>query len=190
MQCLYHARPPEMRGDVLYPLNLLGEAHPDLYEHERSKYLGREVLLELRIPLLEVLWNDALHLSPFHPHHLAGAWRAAGLSSPAWERDFFRIPLERVDIERTVWFASGALSDDGSRSLPVDDVSRFDPSRYRELTQPPSGYHEHLRSRRDEGWSARPFAYLPHVLVAAPIDVSGVPLVRADSADCGESIYR
>jgi hypothetical protein len=158
-----------MRGETLYPLNALRTVHPDLYDDERRKYVGREKLLDLRIPILDVLWNDALHLAPIHPLHLARVWRAAGLESPAWERDFFEIPVERIDAKRTVWFARGAL--------PLD-VEPFEPGRYRELMQPPPAYDAYLREYQDRGRHPRPFAHLPHVLVAAPIDVAGLRLVR------------
>jgi hypothetical protein len=175
-----------MRGELLYPLNLLKALHPDLYEQERVKYIGREALLELRIPMLEVLWNDAVHLSPLHPNRLAAAWRAAGLSSPAWEREFFEIPVERVAGDRCVWFSSGALlasdarSEDGPLSLPVDEVTPFDTNAYQELDQPPAGYDDYLRRTQKQGRRPRPFAHIPHVLVAAPINVADVPLVRTD----------
>jgi len=157
MPFLYHARSPDMRGDVLYPLNLLRSTHPDLYEQERDKYVGREALLELRIPVLGVLWNDAVHLSPVHPRHLAAAWRAAGLSSPVWEREFFRIPIERIGGLPCAWFATGALAindsaaKDAQPSLPLDEVTRLDPIAYRELAEPPATYHQHLACRRRRG---------------------------------------
>ena len=174
MALLYHARPPEMRGDTLLPLNRLRDVYPDLYARERAKYDGRELLLELRIPILDVLWNDALHLAPIHPALLAAAWRAAGLSSPAWERDFFGIPVDRIASGRAVWFASGVLVD--GRIDPAD-VTAFDAATYRELRDPPPTYHDHLR--RNDGRPPRPFAHVPHVLVAAPVDVTGVAVVRA-----------
>jgi hypothetical protein len=180
MPSLYHALPPDMRGETLYPLNLLRDIHPDLFERERRKYAGRDALLELRIPLLDVLWNDTLHLSPLHPYHLAEAWRSVGLSSPAWERRFFRIPVEQLAGRPSVWFASGALTAQGA--LPGDAVTRFDPARYRELARPPARYLEYLVDERRSGHAPRPFAHLPHVLVAGPVDVAGVPLVRADVA--------
>jgi hypothetical protein len=170
MAFLYHARPAEMRGETLYPLNVLQTVHPDLYDDEKRKYIGREELLDLRIPVLDVLWNDALQLTPIHPSHLAAAWRAAGLASPVVEREFFEIPVERIAAQRAVWFARGAL--------PLDDVEPFDPSRYRELPQPPPAYDAYLRDYRERGRRPRPFAYLPHVLVAAPVDVAGLRLVR------------
>jgi hypothetical protein len=162
----------QLRGETLYPLNALRSAHPDLYEQERAKYAGREPLLELRIPLLDVLWNDAVHLAPIHPARLAETWLALGFPPEPWEREFFRIPVERIDASRAVWFAAGALTDD---ELIVEP---FDPVAYRELHEPPPAFEELLRERREQGRPARPFAFVPHVLVAAPVDVAGVEVVR------------
>jgi hypothetical protein len=47
-----------MRGETLYPLNQLRSVDPALYGRERAKYKGREAVLEFRIPLIDVLWND------------------------------------------------------------------------------------------------------------------------------------
>lgn len=182
MQFLYHARPNEMRGDVLHPLSALRARFPDLYEKERAKYRGREILFELRIPILDVLWNDALHLSPLHPRPLATAWRDAGLPSSVWDRDFFEIPVERIASAQAVWFASGALDEQVEQhppSLPVDQVSQFDSTAYRAIRRPPARYVEYLNDRRTSARPPRPFAYLPHVLVAAPIDVRKLDVVRA-----------
>ena len=186
VQSLYHRRPSDLRGQTLYPLGLLRNVHRDLYEVELAKYAGREVLLDLRIPLLEVRWNDVLHLCPLHPSRLGRAWRAAGIDSAAWEHDFYRIPVDALAGLPAVWFATGAVSlpdgpdEQGRLSLPSDDVSWFDAARYRELDAPPVRHLEHLRERREQGAGARPFAYVPHVLVGAPLDVGGHELVRAN----------
>jgi hypothetical protein len=188
VQFLYHRRPPDLRGETLYPLGLLKSVHPDLHELELAKYAGREALLDLWIPLLEVRWNDAVHLCPLHPSRLASAWRAAGIDSPAWEHDFFRIPVARLEGLPAVWFSSGAVSapdrpaGHGRLSLPSADVSWFDGARYRELDAPPARHLEHLRERREQARRARPFAFVPHALVGAPLGVAGLELVRADGS--------
>jgi hypothetical protein len=178
---VYHARPADMRGTTLFPLNELERRHPDLYRRARAKYAGREALLEYRIPILDVLWNDALHLAPIHPARLAAAWSAKGLTSPAWDQDFFQVPVHRIAGRPSVWFAHEAYGSlaDADPGLPGEDFSLFDPDRYAELAEPPSAYLDHLRSRKETGRAPRPFAFVPHVLVAGAIDVGGVALVRA-----------
>jgi hypothetical protein len=177
-----------MRGETLYPLHLLRSVHRDLYEVELAKYAGREVLLELRVPLLGGRWNDALQLCPLHPSRLARAWRDAGIASSVWDHDFFQIPLAALEGTPAVWFATGVVSvpdeTDEQRppSLPRAEVSWFDATRYRELDAPTPRHLEHLRERRELGGRARPFAFIPHVLVGAPLDTAGLELVRANDS--------
>ena len=188
MPYLYHGRPPDMRGDTLYPLNQLAAIHPDLYEHQKRKYVGREAVLEFRIPLLDVLWNDALHLSPIHPRRLAVAWRSAGLWSEIWEREFFEVPVDRIAGLPSVWFASEALWVNNSPheevplSPPLSEFSRFEPAAYEQLAEPSPAYHDYLRRQKERGRRPLQFPKIPHVLVAGPIDVAGLTLVRADVA--------
>jgi hypothetical protein len=143
MPFLYHARPPDMRSETLYPLNALRRTYPDVYERERKKYAGREAVLGFRIPILDVLWNDTLHLSPVHPHFVARAWRAAELSTAFWERDFFAIPVVRIAGLDAVWFASEAFwvnnspNEDVALSPPAEEFSPFDAAAYDELPDAP-----------------------------------------------------
>ena len=169
-----------MRGETLYPLNALEELHPDVYARESAKYAGRETVPRLRIPLLDVLWNDALHLAPIHPYHLAVEWSAAGLRSPTWQREFFAIPVDRLAAERAVWFAYDVYGSSSGDALPPADFTPFDPDAYEELMQAPPAYREYLLERKETGRRLLHFPFVPHVLVAAPVDTSGLVLVRAD----------
>jgi hypothetical protein len=177
---VYHRRSEDFRGTTIYPLNRLRAAHPGSYESERRKYEGREVLHGLAIPLLDALWGDVLHLSPFHPSRLATAWREAGLS-PTWAGTFFAIPVERLRGSACVWFASGEVSraSDGTPSLDAAHVTRFAPDSFREPEHLPTRYLDYLRGCKTEGRSPRPFAYLPHVLLADELDVTRLELVQA-----------
>jgi hypothetical protein len=38
-----------MAGDVIYPLNQLARVAPEVYEFHRTKYRGREAVLDARI---------------------------------------------------------------------------------------------------------------------------------------------
>jgi len=57
---LYHLVPKNIRGDILYPLNILKSIYPDIYQYQVNKYFGREYIIEQRIPLFNCLWNDVL----------------------------------------------------------------------------------------------------------------------------------
>lgn len=141
---LFHARRAEIRGETLYPLNQLEAIYPDIDARERAKYAGREQVPDFRIPLLDALWNDTLHLSPIHPRHLVAAWRAAGIWAPVWDLDFYEIPVTLIAELPAVWFASEAFwvnnspCQDVPLSSPSEDFNWFDPSTYRELEGPRS----------------------------------------------------
>jgi hypothetical protein len=67
MVFVYHGVPSEIVGDVLYPLNQLATIAPEAYELQRSKYLGREAVLDARISPEGLLFNDTVHCAPLHP---------------------------------------------------------------------------------------------------------------------------
>jgi hypothetical protein len=186
MPFLYHGRPPDMRGETLYPLNQLESIDPVLYDLGRARYKGREAVLEFRIPLIDVLWNDALHLSTIHPRHLAAAWREVGLWTPFWERSFFQIPLESIAQYDSVWFASESFwvnnspNEDVPLAPPFDEFRIFDPTTHDEPAEAPPAYVPYLRSQQERGRPPLQFPKVPHVLVPGPIDVAGLELVRAD----------
>jgi hypothetical protein len=130
-----------MRGERLYPLNELRSVDRNLYEREKAKYKGREAVLDFRIPLIDVLWNDTLHLSTIHPSHLGAAWQEVGLWTPLWERLFFQIPLDRIAGYQSVWFASESFWVNNSPgeavplAPPLEEFRLFAPTAYEELTE-------------------------------------------------------
>jgi hypothetical protein len=183
---LYHARPPNMLGETLYPLNELRSVDGALYERAKARYKGREAVLEFRIPLIDVLWNDTLHLSTIHPSYLAAAWREVGLWTPFWERLFFQIPLERVAGYPCVWFASESYwvnnspNEDVPLTPPLEEFRPFDPTAHEEPTEAPPSYYDYLRRQQRRGRPPLQFPKIPHVLVPGPIDAAGLELVRAN----------
>ena len=62
-----------MEGETLYPLNKLKDVYSNIYEEARSKYKGREAVMRHKIPYLNCLWNDVLHLTVVHPQKLKDA---------------------------------------------------------------------------------------------------------------------
>jgi len=65
MNYLYHGVPKQLEGNILYPLNILKDKCPEVYEKEVSKYVGREHVKENRIPAFNCLWNDVFILLQF-----------------------------------------------------------------------------------------------------------------------------
>ncbi|UPT74966.1 MAG: HAMP domain-containing histidine kinase [Elusimicrobiota bacterium] len=69
---LYHYVPDELVGETLYPLTRLADLHPRVAAEHALKYSGREHLMQVRLPILDCLWNDVLHLAPLFNVSLNG----------------------------------------------------------------------------------------------------------------------
>ncbi len=60
---LYHLCTSDFRGETLYPLASLATVYPDLYQRERTKYVGREAVLRFVVPHINVTWVPTPFLS-------------------------------------------------------------------------------------------------------------------------------
>jgi hypothetical protein len=171
----YHTRPPELRGHTLEPLSTLRARHPDLHAAASAKYAGaRAVNLTIRVPILDVGWDDVVHLLPLHPSHVYRSLQAAALA-PAPQR-FFRIPLDRLPRARTLWFrfTPDLRPDEQLGQPPATDFEPFDPARYRELPSLPARTAAYHRAAAAVALRPSPFRFIPQLLVAAPIDVTAL----------------
>ena len=158
---------------------------------QKSKYAGREQALDFRIPTLDVLLNDTVHCAALHPYHLFSARRALGMdppsrpSAPSWATGLaFEIPIARILVHlwysaKTLWI-NGAPNEDVPLSPPLDEFEPFIAERYQARSEPTAAHIEYLRGMNARGMRPLMFVHIPHILVAGPIDVSGVRVVRWD----------
>ena len=169
---------------MLYPLNGLRSHFPDLYEREKEKYVGRESVLEYRIPILNAVWGDTVNLSTLDPRLLATERRELGVPfSQLLTRRLVRIPIDRIAGLPAVRYAGASLwlnSSPGDSSVPrtppEDEFTAFDPARYVETREVPIRHREYLKHQLAIGERALGFVFVPHVLVAAPIDLQGLDM--------------
>lgn len=94
---VYHAVPPTMVGETLYPLRDLFRLEPDLYRLERAKYDDhpeRRRIPQRPIAKLDCAGEEVLNFSPVHPKLIYRAWQGLGvtLKPKLW----FGVPLERL----------------------------------------------------------------------------------------------
>jgi len=172
MQSIYHMCPSEMVGDVLYPLNTLGQLYPFVYEREIIKYQDHPDCQDLqarRIPKLNCLWHDVVHCSGIHPNLLYRALQERELPVRPG-RTFFQIPLTSLQEGQAVVLQTSIRD---KPSAPIDDaaVNWLDFTAYRELTQvPPDAlewYDQLTLLKRAIGL----FVGVPLILVHAPISI-------------------
>ena len=182
MRYLYHLCSTDFRGTILYPLNDLRAVHPDLYAREREKYSGRERVLDFIVPRLEVRWADTVNLSALDPRRLVEERRKLGVTfSNFFSRRLLRIPVECIAelpatryVATTHWLNSRPHDPNASTAPPLTDFSDFDPRTYLETAEVPSLHRTYLQEQKANDALALGFVFIPHILVAGRIDVSGI----------------
>ncbi|MBI4023285.1 hypothetical protein HY375_03930 [Candidatus Berkelbacteria bacterium] len=171
---LYHRVPSDMVGTVLYPLNELKSRYPDIYAKRVQKYQGREWLLTARIPRLNCLWNDVLHLAPIHPQLVTNALRQAGHDPITLGH--FVIPSSILKPDRTVvyWYRTN----DRAANHASEGFSWLAESGLEPLDAVPAATSEYFAQAARDG--QRPLAYhrIPHVLYRGSLETAGLTVVE------------
>ena len=173
---VYHFIRPNMLGDVLYPLNVLKSVYPNVYEKHAEKYIGREGLMEVVIPYLDVKWNDVLHLSPISPVKIRQAMLDEGFEVFNKLR-YVKIPVEDLSEGSTVLYKYNrrqSLMDSYREGVDIsDDFEMFSVDTYNELLECPDAYVQYLKEMKRMGVE-RPFTHvcIPHILTADSINIS------------------
>jgi hypothetical protein len=181
---VYHLCSRDMRGTTLYPLNGLKDRFPDVYARERKKYEGRESVLDWVVPGLGVPWADTVNLSALDPRLLVAARVELGVPfSRLLERPLARIPLERLTAlpavvynSATHWINSSP-GEDVPLTPPHTEFFPFDPSAYSEPREVPQLHLDYLLRQKARGQLALGFVFVRHVLVAGPVDLSGIDFI-------------
>ena len=174
MPSLFHTVPNEMRGTVLYPMNELEHVDRSAWARERAKYARREHVLALRVPPLECLWNDVLHLSPVHPADIVAELRAVGLE-PLRSR-FFEIDAAGLDPARTVVFVNRRAS--SSDEIDASQWIPFEPEALPALAGFNEASRRYYRECAKTGTQPLLWAYLPHVFHRGALDTRDLPVIE------------
>jgi len=160
---------------------MLAARYPDVYDREIGKWAGRESVLDYVVPHLGVSWGETVNLAALDPVLLVQARLRLGVAfSRLLERKVVRIPVERlaglpavVYDSRTHW-RNSRPGEDVPEVPPADEFSPYNPRTYEELTDVPQAHLEYLVQQRESGATALGCVFIRHVLVAGPVDVSGL----------------
>lgn len=173
MQYLYHRVPKDQQGSILEPLNSLKNSNPELYEVKAGKYQGREHIMERRIPILDCLWNDALHFSPVPPAELKAVLLKAGMEDKEWS--FYQIDSSLFQPENTVTYLH---KDIGRISVPDDkEFVQFNTNDLPELSQIPEATKQYWKDQYTKGAKPLIFLGIPHILYRGTLDTTNLPVV-------------
>ena len=203
---LYHMVPKDMHPNeegkqILYPLNMLKDKFPGLYEIEVDKYNSlnkdgsvneyRKNIPNTIIPVLEkATWGDAIQLTSVHPEDLMRELKTFGLQPQ--ELKFYQIDPELLDPKNTTIFLfRDEIPDDSEENFAAYDASQL--KEYSSVSQKTKDHYaavgeynkkvlEHNRAQADEKdmkSRERPmlFVGVPHILHKGPIDVSDFPVI-------------
>lgn len=174
---VYHRVPNKISGQILYPLNRLKAIYPELYAATVKHYAGREWVMQMRIPILDCLWNDVLHFSPVHPTKIRDGLVAAGFSRKT--RTYFEIDPEQIGFnsENAVIFWHKLYRPD-QRQLPAADFEPFYLESLARLTEVPQATIAYYRESRLRGQSTLTYLYVPHILFKGTIDVRALNIIE------------
>lgn len=174
MKYLYHRVPKDFQGNIIYPLNVLKETLPNVYEREVKKYKGRENLLEIQIPPLNVLWNDVIHLAAVHPSEIKRALVEAGRED-GFEMKYFQIDPALLEAEKaTVYLYIQENNDDISRE---DNFKPFFLADIEDLSLMPQATKEYYRELIPIGKHPLLYHRIPHILYRGSIDITGCKVI-------------
>lgn len=175
MNFLYHRVPPNMQGNVLYPLNQLKDIYQKVYEEAVKKYKGREFVREQRIPPLNCLWNDVLHLTAVHPSDLRKAFKKAEV--PLRKLKFFEINPLNLDNDKTkIWLY---------RNLPRHETHKesefvdFNPEELEDYSRIQEQTIEYYRQEHRQGRKRLLFHLVLHILYKGEINIENCQIVEA-----------
>ncbi|MNS71059.1 hypothetical protein D3C72_1044140 [compost metagenome] len=164
MQYVYHRKSPDMVGGLLYPLYEIEKQLPEAYEKAKSKYVGREHVMDQRIPVLNCRWNDVIHLSPISPRILFSELTKAGVITD--EHQWYKIPISKLIPDKTV------ILKNEKKEITQDEILPFDPNTFQEMKGVNDACLQWYREHAAKGERPLIFAKLPHVLAMHAIDIS------------------
>lgn len=181
-QYLYHMVPERMQPsedgkEVLYPLNMLKDKFPELYEVAKKKYESseyRKSIPEMLIPTLEeAAWGDVLQLTAIHPVELKKALVEAGWHPE--EMKFYEIDPDSLDPKKTTVF----LYREDKEDEDPENFAPYDPAKIVEHAPVPEITKEYYREQGKQGEAPVLFVGVPHIFHKGPIDVSEFNVIAA-----------
>jgi hypothetical protein len=164
-----------MRGEILFPLNTLKYKHPDLYEKEASKYVGREEIMQNKLPILNCLWNDVLHFSAVHPSEIKQALIEAGRTK-SFDIEFFEVDPHLLTFENTIVYLykhsniADKLKEENFAKYNPDDIDQ-----YSKLPQETKDYYKEILT---QGKNPLLFHRVPHILFKGTLDISSITGIK------------
>lgn len=167
---LYHFVPEDQVGDVVYPLNVLREKHPEIYAKQYAKYDSIQEK-DVEIPGFGY-WNDCVNLMPVNPGLVKQELEYFGHNTQ-WAWRFYKIDADTLDQSNMIILISLDGADPSKRKFIPFNKANFDeyckigePTRYR------------YQKAKDQDEQPMTFAGVPHVLYKGYVNTQNLELVE------------
>ncbi len=174
MAYFYHGQPQDMKGTKLIPLSQMSVVDSDLRDEYLKKYKGREEVLERKVPLLDCLWNDVVHLLPLHPKKVFEYQMELGLIATVPDYKYFEIDVNLLDPKKTVVYFKTAPGEENVVVKWLADVQLDD------LQEVPSATKEYYKSLIGKDEPVFNYQFVPHICYKGAIDISSSQIVNID----------
>ncbi|MEZ4103200.1 MAG: hypothetical protein R3B55_01375 [Candidatus Paceibacterota bacterium] len=163
-----------MEGNILYPLNTLEDINPGVFNEVMKKYENREWLLGKKIPKLNCLWNDVIHMTAVHPSEFKDALLEAGheLKNFKW----FKIPIKSLDSEKLVVYMYKEKMV-GKKTLDNSEFEDFDIKKFNEYSKIGEKTKEYFKEKIKNNEEPLIFHMIPHILYKGNIDTSNLEII-------------
>ena len=160
-----------MIGDELIPFNRMYATNPELKAKYLEKYMGREEILQRRIPLLDCLWSDVVQFLPLHPRKVFEVQTALGLTSNVPPYKFFEINVDLLDPKKTVVFFKDKPGEENVVLKWLSDVD-FDA-----IQEVPPATIEYYKTIVGTGELPFNYQFIPHIVCMGNVDVSNSKII-------------
>ena len=164
----------KLEGEFLYPLNQLKEVFPSAYDYSVKKYEGREYLLDAKIPTLNCLWNDVLHLTAVHPSDIEKALVETGFKDVLSQK-FFKIDPKLLDVENTTVYLYRYKGP--NRHSNLDNYELFDKNDLQEYSIIPKSTKEYYKEMFLENKNPLLYHRIPHILYKGVLEINNLEII-------------
>jgi hypothetical protein len=137
-----------------------------------KKYAGREYLTRQRIPILDCLWNDVLHLSPVSPLKIKQALIEAG-SDPHFTISCYRIDPTIIEVRNVIVYTY----DNESGEMEEKDFITYNPSEIAKFSLMPPATIDYYRRMIGKGKWPLVYHRIPHILFRGTLNVTDLQIV-------------
>lgn len=172
-----------MIGEELLPLNQLKEIQEELYLEYAKKYndhSARAKLLERRIPKLNCLWNDVIHLLPIHPSLVCNALNEVGVNINR-HMHFYKIPITNLQDNKNATYIYNKENYQGPNAeLKSETILLLDINKYDEISEIPSDTISYYEEEHKKGSRFGMFQFIPHIFSLGKVNISNAEIINWD----------